>query len=148
MQRVRALRSSDQPSAARGWFGVIKGGIKLLLQHISNDPKKISTTWINKTTGELVTVVGRECPEGCREPDREKVDKIVSELLYPRCIEHRLVVSKLRSSHSLRASSCLPSLLSFCLCDSVYGGRLSGTSVEPTCDGYPDDRQLFDKCRR
>jgi hypothetical protein len=23
-----------------------------------------------------------------------------------------------------------------------------GTSVEPTCDGYPDDRQLFDKCRR
>jgi hypothetical protein len=55
----------------------------MMIQHLSADPQKTSTTWINKTTGELVTVIGRECPEDCREPDREEVDKIFRNCYVP-----------------------------------------------------------------
>jgi hypothetical protein len=41
------------------------------------------TVWINKGTGELVTVVGITCPDGCREPDREEEDKIFRNCYVP-----------------------------------------------------------------
>jgi hypothetical protein len=37
---------------------------------------KTKTSWINETTGEPVTVVGSQCPEGCREPTREEADRL------------------------------------------------------------------------
>jgi hypothetical protein len=43
----------------------------------------LRSTWINEKTGELVTVDGRECPEGCRVPDREEVDKIFRNCYVP-----------------------------------------------------------------
>ena len=36
----------------------------------------LRSTWIRKTTGELVTVDGDQCPEDCRVPDREEVCSI------------------------------------------------------------------------
>ena len=53
-----------------------------MLQIVSKDnPTK--STWINMTTGELVTVDGIKCPEGCREPNREEVDKIFRNCYVP-----------------------------------------------------------------
>ncbi len=43
----------------------------------------IRSTWINEKTGELVRVDGRECPEGCRSPNREEVDKIYRNCYIP-----------------------------------------------------------------
>jgi hypothetical protein len=54
-----------------------------VLQHLNKDPMKTSTTWINSTTGELITVDGTECPEDCREPNREEVDKIFRNCYIP-----------------------------------------------------------------
>jgi hypothetical protein len=44
--------------------------------HVNDDPKKTKTSWINETTGEPVTVVGSQCPEGCRQPTREEADRL------------------------------------------------------------------------
>jgi hypothetical protein len=46
----------------------------------------IKSTWINQSTGELVTVEGIECPEGCRNPDREEKCSIY---VQPICSEGR-----------------------------------------------------------
>jgi hypothetical protein len=43
----------------------------------------LHSTWINEKTRELVTVDGNQCPEGCREPDREEVDKIFRNCYVP-----------------------------------------------------------------
>ena len=42
------------------------------------------TTRIKKETGQLVRVLGRECPEGCREPDREEVASIFENRYVPK----------------------------------------------------------------
>jgi hypothetical protein len=57
-----------------------------MLQIIWKDKDKehpTKTVWINKATGELVTVVGTTCPEGCREPDLEETDKIFRNCYIP-----------------------------------------------------------------
>jgi hypothetical protein len=48
----------------------------MIVQTPTDDRKNPKTTWINKTTGELVTAIGLQCPDGCREPDREEIASI------------------------------------------------------------------------
>jgi hypothetical protein len=55
----------------------------MIVQTLSDDRKKPKTTWINIMTGELVTAIGFERPEGCREPNREEVDKIFRNCYVP-----------------------------------------------------------------
>jgi|HubBroStandDraft_4_1064222.scaffolds.fasta_scaffold1115942_1 hypothetical protein len=46
------------------------------VMRVDDDPKKTQAAWLNKTTGELVWVVGFQCPDGCREMDREEGDRL------------------------------------------------------------------------
>jgi hypothetical protein len=55
----------------------------MVMQTLTDDRNNPKTTWINKTTCELVTAIGLQCPEGCREPDREEVDKIFRNCYIP-----------------------------------------------------------------
>jgi hypothetical protein len=42
-----------------------------------DDERPRKTVWINETTAELVTVVGLQCPVGCRELTLEEADEKV-----------------------------------------------------------------------
>jgi hypothetical protein len=78
----------DASTWARNALGSLQktlneGGSNMVIQQVSTEPEQVSSTWINKTTGELVKVDGTKCPEGCREPNREEVDKIFRNCYVP-----------------------------------------------------------------
>ena len=50
---------------------------KIMIQRIGSDKEVIKTMWLHETTGKLVVVEGFQCPEGCRDMDREEVDALI-----------------------------------------------------------------------
>jgi hypothetical protein len=49
----------------------------MMIQHIGDENEPIKTMWLHEPTGKLTVVVGRQCPDGCREMDREEVDALM-----------------------------------------------------------------------